>query len=169
MRKSFIFCVLVSFALIMVFPMNVVKAEEVQFDRSACGSATLTAVSLEKGVKTFSFDMKGISWDNKGEDFTGAATMHCVGVLKIVGGEKTSNGYCKFMDSEGTRDYEFTKINDESTFKYIGGTGKYVGITGGGKSKTLTKVKPIVKGTFQSCARGTGTWKLPEKMKSKEK
>lgn len=124
---------------------------------------------MEEGVKTFNFDMKGISWDNTGENFAGAATMHCVGVLKIAGGKKTSNGYCKLMDSEGTRDYEFAKINDDSTFTYIGGTGKYEGITGGGKSTTLTKVKPIVKGTFQSCARGTGTWKIPEKMKKKEK
>lgn len=167
MKKLFI--ILLSLGMIFLFSITVVNAEEVQFDRSACGSATLTAVSLEKDVKTFSFDMKGISWDNKGEDFAGAATMHCVGVLKIVGGEKTSNGYCKFMDSEGTRDYEYTKINDESTFKYIGGTGKYEGITGGGKSTTLTKVKPIVKGTYQSCARGTGTWKIPDKMEPKKK
>lgn len=167
MKKPLI--ILLSFAMVFLFSFTVVKAEEGKIARRGCGSGTLTVLSLEESVKAFSFDMTGFSWDTEGEGFSNAATFHCVGVLKIVGGKKTTNSYCKYLYPDGTKVVESTKIGNEGTWKYLGGTGKYEGITGGGKTTTVTKAKPIIKGTFQSCNESTGTWKLTEKMKSKEK
>jgi hypothetical protein len=155
--------------MVLLFSIPSVKAEEVKVARSGCGSATLKVLSLEESVKVFSVDMTGISWDTMGKGFSNIATFHCVGTLKIIGEERTTNAYCKWLYPDGTRVAEVTKINDEGPYKYIGGTGKYEGITGGGTSTTVTKAKPIMKGTFQSCYEGTGTYKLPEKMKPKEK
>jgi hypothetical protein len=167
MRKSFI--ILLSFGIVFLFSITVVNAEEGEIARSGCGSATLKVLSLEESVKVFSIDMTGISWDTLGKGFSNVATFHCVGTLKIIGGEKTTNAYCKWLYPDGTRVAEVTKINGVGPYKYIGGTGKYEGITGGGKSTTVTKAQPIMKGTFQSCYEGTGTWKIPEKMEPKKK
>ena len=57
---------------------------------------------------------------------------------------------------EGGRD------GDEGTWKFIRGTGKWKGITGGGMNKALPNIEPIEKGSAQRCSLATGTIQLPK-------
>jgi len=59
---------------------------------------------------------------------------------------------------------EITRVEtEESTWKFLQGTGKWKGITGGGKGRTIAGGKPITVGTFQACFRHTGTFELPNR------
>jgi len=57
---------------------------------------------------------------------------------------------------------ESTLDGAEGTWKFIYGTGKSKGITGGGKNWPITKGKSIAPGTSQSCRKATGTYELLE-------
>ena len=48
----------------------------------------------------------------------------------------------------------------KGTWQYVGGTGKYEGITGGGEFTRISG-RPAKEGTFQSNNINTGTYKLP--------
>ncbi len=82
-----------------------------------------------------------------------------------IGKERIRHGFCKHMDQDG----DFTLIeypadpNNRFTWKYIGGTGKFKGITGGGEWELTRRGKPIEPNTFQFCIRVTGTYELPKK------
>ena len=49
---------------------------------------------------------------------------------------------------------------DSGKCKFLQGTGKWKGITGGGEFVPLTSGKPIVAGTAQGCFKATGTYEL---------
>lgn len=46
------------------------------------------------------------------------------------------------------------------TWRFLEGSGKWKGITGGGKALPLTNAKPILPGTAQGCLRATGTYEI---------
>jgi hypothetical protein len=150
------------FCLVVFTP--VAKAEQ-PFDITDCGSGTITMVSASKELTVFSFDLKGISRSNHENKVFDNTTFHCVGVIRVMAGKRTETGYFKIMDSDG--DFivgEVTCIETEkSTWKFLQGTGKWKGITGGGKGWVIMRGKPITSGTFQACFRHTGTIKLPKK------
>ena len=88
-------------------------------------------------------------------------TFHSVGILKVEGGKLTGSFYSKYMDPSG--DFlvvEVSQVGMERDWKYLYGTGKWKGVTGGGKAFPFTKGKPITAGTMQSCIKITGTFEL---------
>jgi len=73
------------------------------------------------------------------------------------------HGYSKFMDPDGDIVIlDYSQIGKEATTKFLQGTGKWKGITGGGKAWSITSGKPITAGTSQGCNRQTGTFELPK-------
>ena len=69
--------------------------------------------------------------------------------------------YSKYMDPSG--DFlvvEVSQVGMERDWKYLYGTGKWKGVTGGGKAFPFTKGKPITAGTMQSCIKITGTYEI---------
>lgn len=61
--------------------------------------------------------------------------LHCIGQDSLVAGQYWSNGSCTETDPAG--DKIFVTYNTD-TFTFVGGTGKYKGITGGGTVKSET-------------------------------
>jgi hypothetical protein len=56
---------------------------------------------------------------------------------------------------------ETTRIGTESISRFLHGTGKYKGITGGGKSQRIVFGR-IPPNTAAACSRAVGTFKLPK-------
>ena len=133
------------------------------YDMTNCMSGESTMLVASKELVVFGFDVKGIVQDNLDTKVFANMSFQCVGVNKIVAGQLTGQGICKFMDTDG--DFivgETTSAGPEGTWKAFYGTGKWKGVTGSGKQMYITNSKPIVKGTFQNCSRATGTYELPK-------
>jgi hypothetical protein len=82
-----------------------------------------------------------------------------------MAGQLTALTYHKFMDPDGDFVILETAVAPGETggiIKFLQGTGKWKGIEGGGKVRTMTRAKPITPGTVQGCYRYTGTFELPK-------
>ena len=133
------------------------QAEKKSIDELTCGGGTLKLLTAGKEATVLAIEAKRINVKN-GE------TQSCIGVISIIAGKQKANGYCMVLGpEEGFRLLEFTgsEKRGEGTWKFLYGTEKWKGITGGGKYKIVNRGKPIAKGTFQSCNQVTGTYELP--------
>ena len=134
-----------------------VQAQKKSIDELNCNVGTITMLLASKEATVLAFEQKGLNTKT-------GVTQYCVGVISIIAGKYTGNGFCKKENQKGEITIsEFTvPKSGEGTWKYLYGTGMYKGITGGGKYKRVTRGKPIAKGTYQSCTKSTGTSEVPK-------
>jgi hypothetical protein len=158
-RRDFGFLGLVgTLALFMV--TSVAQAEQ-SIDMMSCGSGTITPIVASEEMTILGIDNKGINIDNLGKKDFDNMTYHTVGVLTIMGGKIAATMYCKYMEPNG--DFfivEVLQVGMERDWKFLYGTGKWKGVTGGGKAFPFTKGKPITPGTSQGCVKITGAYEL---------
>ena len=160
MIRLIIICLL---GLTLLIPMA--NAEEKPTNILSCRSGTTTMLTASKELVVFSFELKGIDQDLNEDKVFENYTHMCVGTIRILGGERISKGYCKYMAPDG--DFFIVSFDGPSggkplPWEYIYGTGKWKGIKGGGTAKTTTMGKPIVEGTFQTCMEISGTYEVPQ-------
>jgi len=156
----------VAVAIVLGFVMFIPVAQaETPYDITPCMSGTITMLSQSKELTVFSMDLKGIARSNHENKVFDNYTFHYVGVYRIIAGKVIAeHGYTKFMDPDG--DCFFVEVSRAggqiADAKLLHGTGKWKGITGSGKITSLSRGKPIMPGTYQGCARNTGTFELPK-------
>ena len=160
MLRSIIICLL---GLALLAPMA--NAEEKTINIVSCRSATATMLTASKELVVYSFELKGIDRDLNEDKVHDNYTHMCIGTIRIMGGEQISKGYCKYMAPDG--DFFIVSFDGVGGAKplpweYIYGTDKWKGVKGGGTAKYITRGKPIVEGTNQSCMQITGTYNLPQ-------
>jgi len=130
-------------------------------DMISCGDTKISPIVSGQELTIMGMEGKGINIDNLASKTFDNMTYHSVGVFKIEGGKMTGTFYSKYMDPSG--DFvvvEISQVGMERDWKYLYGTGKWKGITGGGKAIPFTKGKPISPGTLQGCTKITGTYEL---------
>jgi hypothetical protein len=130
-------------------------------DMISCGDGKTPIIISGQELTIMGYEAKGINIDNLPSKAFDNMTFHSVGVFKVESGKMTGTLYCKYMDPNG--DFlvvEITQVGMERDWKYLYGTGKWKGITGGGKAIPFTKGKPISPGTLQGCTKITGTYEL---------
>jgi len=158
-RKPFVFWVFVGgLALLMVTPFA--QAQQ-PIDMMSCGDSTVTTIVASEEITIMGIEAKGINLDNLSSKVYENMTYHTVGVMKIDHGKVTGTMYSKYMEPSG--DFavvEISQVGMERDWKYLYGTGKWKGVTGGGKAFPFTKGKPITPGTSQGCTKITGTYEL---------
>ena len=147
---------------IFTFILFIVTAQAEQpIDCTLCSSWTLTTIVESGDLTVMSYESKGIVLDNMESKFWDSDTVHGIGLMKIDKGKLTGSFIQKHLDPSG--DFyvlEGSLVGTEVSWKFIYGTGKFTGITGGGKSLRFTKGKPVSPGTSQSCVKVTGTYEL---------
>ena len=159
----------VFFGLAMFIP--VAQAEQ-PFDITDHFYATVTILSASPELTIFQSDVKGIVRDNLENKTFDNLTSHCLRIARISAGKLTGTTFSKSTDSDG--DFFITGSTSdavpaaavESTWKFLSGTGKWKGITGGGKGKFIFMTRgkqQISPTTFQGYLRMTGTYELPKK------
>lgn len=156
-RKILISLSVVILGLLLFIP--IAQAQRQEFENIACGSNTLSTVQASPGeIYIGIFEGKGIVRSVDEKKLFDNNTFHQVGVQKAVGGKWNWNGFYKAMRPDG--DFIIWEFSGDSetgnTVKAIYGTGKFKGVKGEAKSKTITKGKPIVEGTFQFCNQVVG-------------
>jgi len=130
-------------------------------DCTLCSNMTMTPIVQSEDLTIMGYESKGIVLDNTESKFWDSDTVHGVGLMKIDKGKVSGSFINKHMDPNG--DFyvlEGTLAGTEVYWKFIYGTGKFKGITGGGKSIRFTKGRPVSPGTSQSCVKVTGTYEL---------
>jgi hypothetical protein len=147
---------------IFTFILFIVTAQAAEpIDCVVCQDMTMTTIVQTGDLIIMGYETKGIVLDNTASKFWDNATVHAVGIMKIDKGKLTGSSINKHVDPNG--DFyvlEGSLTGMESDWKFIYGTGKFTGITGGGKSIRFTKGKPVSPGTSQSCVKVTGTYEL---------
>lgn len=127
--------------------------------------ATVTYLTTSQELTIFHSEVKGIVRDNLETKKFDNLTSYCLRSGRVVAGKTSGNTYSKFMDSDG--DFFVTEtIADgvsEATWRFIQGTGKWKGITGGGTARFIFMTRgkqQITPTTFQGHLRMTGTFEL---------
>jgi len=156
------FITILSVVGIFALPLFNPKVQAQQpMDMISCGDATTTTIVAGQELTIMGYEGKGINIDNLVSKAFDNMTYHTVGVLKIDSGKLAGTFYSKYMDPSG--DFvvvEISQVGMERDWKYLYGTGKWKGVTGGGKAFPFTKGKPISPGTSQGCTKITGTYEL---------
>lgn len=146
--------------LVMFIPL---AQAETPYDITLCGSGTITMLSKSKELSIYSAEVKGISRSNHENKVFDNCSIHHIRFVRVEAGKRSGIGYTKLMDPDGDIVVlEWSAIGREYTTKFLQGTGKWKGITGGGKARSITNAKPITPGTMQGCTRQTGTFELPK-------
>jgi len=143
-------------------------AKEGQISGQGFISGTWKGYPLEKGTMFLTWEQKGVLIDVPGKGPLHNMSYTCAGVQLWDKGVGSSIGYCFTLDSDGDKTmWEAEAVNIKSgpglrtgTWKYIGGTGKYTGIEGGGEY-TGHRLRPVEDGTYQSFFEIKGNYKLP--------
>lgn len=141
---------------------NFAHAEE-NYNIISCWSGDVTMLSASKELVIFSYDLKGVSRSNDESKAFDNWSLQIVGTVKIDSGKYSSQYYGKYLSPDGDIVIgEGYRNGDEGAWKFINGTGRWKGITGGGTNKIVSNIKPIMKGTTQGCSIATGTFQLPK-------
>ena len=156
-RKSWIPLTVVILGLVMFIP--IAQAQRQEFENIACIANTYSTVQSSPGeIYIGTFEGKGIVRSVDEKRLFDNNTFHQVGIQKAVSGKWIWNGFYKAMRPDG--DFIIWEFSGDSeigtTAKAIYGTGKFKGVKGEAKSKTITKGKPIVEGTSQICNQVVG-------------
>ena len=142
-------------------------ARDLSIDYTQCYAGVVNLLHASKELTSGSYDLKGIVRSNTDDKTLDNQTMHCVGAFANVGGNVTDSGYCKFVSGENDS-YVGTYVRtstdpktQQGTWRLLGGTGKWQGITGEATYLNSIGHRPVAPGTFQQCGRVTGKYRLP--------
>jgi hypothetical protein len=87
--------------------------------------------------------------------------LECIGTFEARSAGAQSKGYCVFQDAIGDRIYGVDALTPGGgyTWEYLGGTGKFEGISGSGKIERVGDLGPAA-GTLRGCRRFIGSYKM---------
>ena len=126
-----------------------------------------TVLPMGKGVIQINYEGWGITRSETGKGIVHNASAHVVGGLLVVKGEyKNDAGMVSLTRPDGDQiffTYKASGVAGKSgkgTFTYVGGTGKCVGIQGGGEF-TRHNLRPPAKGFGASLNISKHNWKIP--------
>ena len=137
---------------------------EQHFDITFCGSGEVTMLTRSEELTIASVDAMGTTISNNENKIFDSSSWHGIGFMVVKDGKRSWSSYSKFMDPDGSL---FFVEGTMDGITFLGGTGKWTGITGGGKGWLITKGKPIAEGTIQNCRRVKGTFELKGKSSDK--
>jgi hypothetical protein len=130
-------------------------------DFTECASGNASVVYQSKEITIAGSEGNGILISHHENKVFDNCTFHAVVIAKTVDGKRTSNSYWKIQDPDGDVVIaEVLVVGAEKTMTFLHGTGKWKGIKGGAKGKTIAAGKPAAPGTFQACSRYIGTFEL---------
>jgi len=164
-RKEFGIGGLVGIFLFITF--FAVARVQTPFDFTLCVTGPTTMLSSSQELLIVSVELKGIIMSNHENKVFDNFAYNFLGLSRIMDGQIDARGYAKLTDLDG--DFVFTETTTFGPvgkptwkWKFLYGTGKWKGITGGADVSSITKRSPFVEGTYRGCYKTTGTFELPK-------
>ena len=150
-----------------VFGEEMVK--EGSGENTSVFAGTFTALPMEKERVQMNYEVFGLVPDASPESPIYNTTFHCLGALHAVKGVyENDSGFCSYTRPDGDIVFLTYKATGalggrggKGTWTFVGGTGKYVGIQGGGEFDRIPGFRSSGKGTFQGMNKSKGQWKIP--------
>ena len=166
--KKIILTAVLSLTLLIAFGSiaNAQMAREGTFSGTAVLSATLTTLTMGEERLQMNYDLTGAFLNDANEGFLHKTSFHDVGALHAVNGVmENDHSFCVFSDKDGdklylTHEATGSLANAKRFWKWVGGTGKYTGIQGGGEWYWVS-LPPVVEGTLIGLWEIKGNYKLP--------
>jgi len=89
-------------------------------------------------------------------------SLECIGTFEARSGGSQHKGYCVYQDASGDKFHGTDSFTPQGyAWEFLGGTGKFQGISGTGKVERLGAMPSVRQGTMQGCRRLVGNYKLP--------
>jgi hypothetical protein len=145
---------------------NAQLAKEGTFSGNAVGSVTFKALAMGEERVQLDYEFMGAFLNDGNEGFLHKASFHDMGALHSVNGiMEYDHSFCVFADKDGDKvflTHQATGSMDSAKriWKWVGSTGKYTGIQGGGEWNWVS-TPPVAEGTVQGLWEMKGDWKLP--------
>jgi hypothetical protein len=160
--KHNLWTILVTSVAVVFLLMSIAQAEE-EYDLTMCMSGQASMLLSSKDLIIYNYQGDGMTMSNHENKKFHGMSYRCIGTNKIEKGVVQQVAYCKYMDTDGDLVVgRGTRTGKEGTWKFLYGTGKWQGITGGVPiGVPVATGKPISEGTFQICQRAKGTFNLP--------
>jgi len=128
---------------------------------------TFKAIAMGKERMHLTYEVAGAAVVEEGESILHGSSVHCIGAMHIVNGAyNDDSGFCEYTLPDGDKVFAATKASGKlgesakGTSEYVGGTGKFAGITGSGEFERFS-LKAYQQGTIQGYVKAKGDWKLP--------
>ena len=163
-------------ALILTFALLLVSApvcgEEMAKEGKASGTlvymGTINVLPLDKEHFAVTYDVLGGFLSDTGKGPFHNMSTRNIGVINFAKGVGKLQGYIVMTAPDGDKVLCELKENktlpapnpNQGTIKFIGGTGKFAGIKGGGEY-TRYYIQPAKKGTITAVSRSKTHWELP--------
>jgi hypothetical protein len=136
-------------------------AKEGTYDYMSCFSGEERAsISTDSSHRAVLQDYTGSNRAAVPGAYLDGSSFHCIALINSLGPKTARTSICEAVDRDGDRTFtRFTGDGVTAENVFIGGTGKYVGMERTGKAEYI--LFPVIQpGTFQTCVRQTGTYKL---------
>ena len=159
----------IMFVLLFIITAGSIGAEMAK-EGSSTGLTyyTSTFQLLAQGKENFvaNYDARGVSGSDDDTSPFYHASGQCVGTQRGIKGEFKELGLCTYTRPDGDQIYMSYEASGKvgapakGTLTFIGGTGKFTGMTGNGEF-TRTSLKGPAKGIGASYNKSTFSWKIP--------
>ena len=167
--KKTVLVLILGIVLLAVFGMEakaqIPKEGTTSFTSAYSGTFKILAMGQERVQMTYEF--MGANIGDTPNDLYQNTSFRCLGASHAVKGEDIdASTFCVSTRPDGDQIFSIYKTTHKmgagykGTFTFVGGTGKLVGIQGGGEITGIS-VRPAAEGTFQEHARQKGQYKLP--------
>ncbi len=138
-------------------------AGETEYGGPFCSHSKATMVQASPDITALNVESWGIQTSDSLFKPCANATNHCAGNVLVVQGKASARGECLWTDSDG--DTFIGTFVDEpgkpGAWTFVGGTGKWKGVTGSGTYQYASSSKPRPDGTGEGCTTHSGKYTLP--------
>jgi hypothetical protein len=148
-------------ALLFVY-FGAASADEFPYDLRGCGTGEVTIIDKAGDMMIGQTITRGVTESIPPDAAFDNMTYECRTVWHTSEGGTEFSNRCTFVDPDGDKTFGMSSGHSKGwQWKFLGGTGKWKGITGGGPAERVGRygrISPTLQG---SCWRGKGTYKLP--------
>ena len=139
------------------------RAGQTEYSGTFCARFVTTMIQAGPDITALNMESWGVQTPDSAFKPWANATNHCVGNLLILDGKPTERGQCVWTDSDGdTFIGSFLgEAGKPGSWTFLGGTGKWKGVSGGGVYQHVSSSKPRADGTGEGCTTHSGRYALP--------
>ena len=127
-----------------------------------CWGGKSTTIVHSKDYVAAGLHMTGTSRSNVDGGAFDQMSLECVGVFRSEKGAPTADAVCEYLDKDGDKLLGYAERTGVAggKWRFVSGTGKYAGISGGGEYEYLGRFPRIRDGHVQGCNRAAGNYEL---------
>jgi hypothetical protein len=131
-----------------------------------CRAGTLNVLAKGDDLFIVGIEQRGILQSRSDKKLFDNWTQRCVGSVATIAGKRSGEGYCRNVEP-ATGDFVIVQWKQDEqrqgagTYRYIHGTGKWKGISGGGTYEVAAPTRPVDENTYQNCINTKGTVLIP--------